>query len=52
MKSRQSKSKKSQNHQPEPALTGSPVHRLLQLIAKSIVKKYEPDDTKRDYGKT
>tara|TARA_R110002095_G_scaffold1140_1_gene5378 strand:- start:700 stop:882 length:183 start_codon:yes stop_codon:yes gene_type:complete len=51
LKTRQPKTKKRQEHQPGPVLPGSPVHRLLQLLAKSIVKKYEPNGTERDRTK-
>ncbi|WP_339688060.1 hypothetical protein [Gimesia maris] len=51
LKTRESKSKKRKDKQGGPVVPGSPVHRLLQLIAKSIVKKYEPDDAERDCSK-
>tara|TARA_R110002049_G_scaffold238947_1_gene412001 strand:+ start:2202 stop:2384 length:183 start_codon:yes stop_codon:yes gene_type:complete len=48
---RHSKTKKRKTKQTGPVIPGSPVHRLLQLIAKSIVKKYEPNDTEQDRRK-
>ncbi|WP_278465724.1 hypothetical protein [Gimesia maris] len=48
---RHSKTKKKNVKPTDPVIPGSPVHRLLQLIAKSIVKKYEPDDAEQDRGK-
>jgi len=48
---RHSKNKKRKAKQTGPVMLGSPVHRLLQLIARSIVKKYEPGDAERDSRK-
>ncbi|MEQ8854644.1 MULTISPECIES: hypothetical protein [Gimesia] len=51
LKARHSQTKKKNVKPTGPVIPGSPVHRLLQLIARSIVKKYEPDDAERDSRK-
>jgi len=51
LRARHSKTKKKNVKPTGPVIPGSPIHRLLQLMARSIVKKYEPDDAERDSRK-